>query len=511
MFSIQLADILNTNVYEVARRTPLSAAPRLEKRLNNRISLKREDLQAAYSFKVRGAFNFVSSLTEEERKRGIVAASAGNHAQGVALSCQHLNIDCTIVVPTSTPELKVENIEALGATVIRHGEIFDHSQAFVLERTAKTGEIIVPPFDDLRVITGQATLAMEILNDVPYGPDYLFVACGGGGLLAGALSYIKQVRPSVKVIGVEEIGSASMKSALDAGKIVDLDRVSTFAEGLATKRAGTLTYDVISQHVDDFLTVTPDEICAAMRDVFEATRVIAEPAGAAAMAGLKQYAQQHQLKDKHLIAVLSGANSDFTQLRPVVERVEIGDGRECFLDVKLPEERGAYLRLAELLEDMEITEFNYRCKDSEAAHVFVGILNRARTGATGSRDQAIDLLRSNDYQVQDLTGDDVTRYHIRHMIGGRSEPQVSNEELIAFEFTNRRQSALAFLQALGTTWNISLFHFHGSDPRTCRLLVGLTLPEDDEGQLRSHLDVMQSQGFIYKIVTDNPMYQMHLA
>lgn len=498
-----LRQILRAPVYDVATVTPLQDMPRLSERIKNRVQLKREDRQPVHSFKLRGAYNMVSSLTEEQQKAGVIAASAGNHAQGMALSGTKLGIQTTIVMPRTTPDIKVEAVKGFGGHVILHGSNFDEAKAEA-ERLAELHDYtFVPPFDHPLVIAGQGTIGMEMLQQNGH-LDYIFVPVGGGGLAAGVAVLIKQLMPEIKVIAVEPEDSACLKAALDAGEPVVLDQVSMFADGVAVKRIGDETFRLCQQYIDGHITVSSDEICAAVKDIFEDTRAIAEPSGALALAGLKKFADQNQLQDKQLGTVLSGANTNFHGLRYVSERCELGEKREGLLAVTIPERQGAFFEFCNLIGGRAVTEFNYRYNDDKLANIFVGV--RLQEGQQ-ELDNIINDLQQGNYPVVDLSDNEMAKLHIRYMIGGNPSKSLK-ERLYSFEFPEYPGALVKFLSTLGTHWNISLFNYrnHGADYG--RVLCGFELSDSDLIDFSKHLKEL---GYQWKDETDNKAYQFFLS
>ncbi|TQO85528.1 threonine ammonia-lyase, biosynthetic [Vibrio cholerae] len=498
-----LRQILRSPVYEVANVTPLQTMPRLSARIANQVQIKREDRQPVHSFKLRGAYNMVSHLTEAQKAAGVIAASAGNHAQGMALSGTKLGIKTTIVMPRTTPDIKVEAVRGFGGEVLLHGSNFDEAKAEAERLSKEQGYTFVPPFDHPLVIAGQGTIGMEMLQQNGH-LDYIFVPVGGGGLAAGVAVLVKQLMPEIQVIAVEPEDSACLKAALDAGKPVVLDQVSMFADGVAVKRIGDETFRLCQQYIDGHVTVSSDEICAAVKDIFEDTRAIAEPSGALALAGLKKFAEQQQLKGKQLGTVLSGANTNFHGLRYVSERCELGEKREGLLAVTIPERKGAFFDFCQIIGNRAVTEFNYRYSDDQLANIFVGV---RLVGGPEELKSIIHELRQSGYPVQDLSDDEMAKLHIRYMIGGRPSKQLT-ERLYSFEFPEYPGALLKFLSMLGTHWNISLFNYrnHGADYG--RVLCGFELDTPDLGRFSEHLVEL---GYRYKDETDNPAYRFFLA
>jgi len=496
--------ILKARVYDVAIETPLDHAPRLSHRLDNRVMLKREDLQPVFSFKLRGAYNKIAHLSESVAKRGVICASAGNHAQGVALAAQRRGIPAIVVMPLTTPSIKVNAVRNLGGEVVLHGDDYDsayeHAQTIVRERNLA----FVHPFDDPDVIAGQGTIAAEILRQSRGDLDAIFVPVGGGGLISGIAVFAKYLNPKIKVIGVEPVDAAAMHDSLRERKRVVLERVGIFADGVAVKKVGEETFRLCREHVDEVVLVDTDEICAGIQDIFEDTRSIVEGAGALAVAGLKKYVALNQWQGKRLVAVNSGANMNFDQLRYVAERSDVGQAREALLAVEIPEKPGSFLKFCELLGSRQVTEFNYRFGTRERAQIFVGfgIANKQE------REEVIATLRGAGYGVTDMTDNEIAKLHVRYMVGGHVNGNVANERLYRFEFPERKGALLKFLQAVGTRWNITLFHYrnHGSDYG--RVLAGIDVPASDTSEFLDHLNVLH---YSYSDETNNPVYRIFLG
>ena len=505
-----LEKVLNAQVYDVASETPLDLAGNLSARLGNRILLKREDLQPVFSFKLRGAYNKIASLSAERLKRGVICASAGNHAQGVALSAANVGCRAVIVMPTSTPCIKVDAVRARGGEVVLFGDSYDEAYAHALELEKTEKLTFVHPFDDPEVIAGQGTIAMEILRQHSRhnGPIHAIFCCvGGGGLIAGVAAYIKRLRPEIRIIGVEAKDADAMTQSLAKGHRVRLEQVGLFADGAAVKFVGEETFRLCKEYVDEMILVDTDAICAAIKDVFEDTRSILEPAGALAVAGAKEYVRQHKLKDKNLVAIASGANMNFDRLRFVAERAEFGEQREAVFAVTLPEKPGAYKKFLGLIGKRNVTEFNYRYHTASEAHVFVGVQVVDRKESL----KLVDSLQKHGYPTLDLTDDEMAKNHIRHMVGGHA-PQVCDkgmhELLYRFEFPERPGALMNFLTQMSAGWNISLFHYrnHGADYG--RVLVGMQVPPGEMGQFREFL---KNLGYAHWDESDNPAYKLFVG
>ncbi|MEZ5450963.1 MAG: threonine ammonia-lyase, biosynthetic, partial [Thiolinea sp.] len=453
--------ILTARVYDVAIETPLDPAKHLSLRLNNRIYLKREDLQPVFSFKIRGAFNRLFQLSEEERQRGVVAASAGNHAQGIALAGSTLGIKTTIVMPKITPDIKIRAVEAFGGIAVIHGDSFDDAYAHARQLEAEQGMTFAHPFDDMDVIAGQGTIGMELIRQHPNPPDAIFMCVGGGGLISGVGSYIKYLYPETRIIGVEHEEAPSMYTALQRNERITLPQIGTFADGAAVKQVGEKTFEIARQVVDEVITVSTDETCAAIKDVFEDTRTLLEPAGALGVAGLKKYIATHDWQDKDLITITSGANINFDRLRHVAERAELGEGREVLLAVTIPEQPGSFKQFCQAIGSRSISEFNYRYADTHSAQVFAGV---KIAGGPAARVQLLDDLKAQNYSFIDMSDNEVAKIHLRYMVGGHGQG-VENELLYRFMFPERPGALLHFLTSMSAGWNISLFHYrnHGSD------------------------------------------------
>lgn len=506
--------ILQARVYDVAHETPIEAARFLTKRLNNHVLFKREDLQPVYSFKVRGAYNKIVNLSKEDQTKGVIAASAGNHAQGVALAAAQLGIEATIVMPTTTPEIKVSSVAALGGNVVLHGDSFDDAYAHAQELMVEHGYCFVHPYDDEDVIAGQGTIGMEILRQISGPLDAVFIPVGGGGLIAGVSCYIKYLRPDIKVIAVESEDSACFKAAMDAGKRVILPEVGLFADGVAVKQIGKETFRLARGCVDEVITVSTDEICAAIKDVFDDARCITEPAGALSVAGLKKYVKNHGVLDQTLLAITSGANVNFDRLRHIAERSELGEKREAIFAVTIPEETGSFKAFCKALGKRSITEFNYRFAGGELAHVFVGVQTKSPV--------EVDILKvelgEKGYSVVNLSDNEMAKLHIRHLVGGhgpskrdasysKGAAEVELELVFRFEFPERPGALLAFLQTLGSRWNISLFHYRNHGAAFGRVLVGMQVPEGEQHTVEEYFSDL---GYRYWDESNNPAYQLFL-
>ena len=498
-----LEKILNAQVYDVAVETPLDAAPNLSARIGNTILFKREDMQPVFSFKLRGAYNKIAQLSPEKLKRGVICASAGNHAQGVALSAAKIGCRAVIVMPTTTPQIKIDAVQSRGGEVVLAGESYDEAYAHALELEKNEKLTFVHPFDDPEVIAGQGTIGMEILRQHPKPIHAVFCCVGGGGLISGVAAYIKRLRPETRIIGVEAVDSDAMTQSLLAGKRVRLKQVGLFADGAAVKYVGEETFRLCQQYVDEMVRVDTDAICAAIKDVFEDTRAVLEPAGALAVAGAKAYAARRRLKNKTLVAIASGANMNFDRLRFVAERAEVGEQREAVLAVTLPEKPGSYRKFLSLIGSRNVTEFNYRFNDPKEAHVFVGVQVASRAESL----KLVEQLRKNGYPTLDLTDDETAKGHIRHLVGGHS-PNVAHELVYRFEFPERPGALMNFLSKMSAGWNISLFHYrnHGADYG--RVLVGMQVPPAEKAEFRAFL---KNLGYAHWNETDNPAYRLFLA
>jgi threonine dehydratase len=495
--------ILNSRVYDVAHETPLEPAVRLSRRLGNEVLLKREDLQPIFSYKLRGAYNRIAHLTAAEQARGVIAASAGNHAQGVAFAARHLGLRALIVMPQTTPEIKVEAVRDLGAEVVLHGDSYSDAKSRCDELVAATGMTLVHPFDDPHVIAGQGTVGQEILRHKLGDVAAIFVPVGGGGLIAGIASYVKAVRPEVRIIGVEPYEADAMYQSLAAGRRVTLDRVGIFADGVAVREVGELTFAIVRETVDEIVRVSNDAICAAIKDIFDDTRSVMEPAGALAVAGVRAWVERTGTTGARLVAVLSGANMNFDRLRFVAERAEVGESREALFGVTIPERPGAFREFCATIGRRVVTEFNYRLNGRNRAHIFVGIATQSRADAAG----LAATLQERGYETVELTHNEVAKLHVRHMVGGPS-PDVRHEQLCRFEFPERPGALVAFLETLGGRWNISLFHYrnHGAD--FGRVLAGFEVPPEEMDGFEAFLDAL---GYQHQREGANDAYRLFLT
>jgi threonine dehydratase len=500
-----LKRILTARVYEVAEETPLDPAPNLSARLGHSVWLKREDLQQVFSFKLRGAYNRMARLPDADLQKGVICSSAGNHAQGVALAASRLGIQAFIVMPVTTPRIKVDAVRKLGGEVVLEGDTYDDAYAHARRLEAERGLTFIHPFDDPDVIAGQGTIAMEILRQHPGDIDAVFVPVGGGGLIAGIAAYIKALRDDIRIVGVEPEDSAGMSRSLAAGEPVTLERVGIFADGVAVRRVGDETFRLCRDLVDEIVLVDTDEICAAIRDIFEDTRSIVEPAGALAVAGMKKYAEERApAAGREFVTVNCGANVNFDRLRHIAERAAVGEHREALLAVGIPERPGSFREFCAAIGKRNVTEFNYRYSDAEEAHIFVGL---ELTGGRTEQEQLVADLRGRGYPVEDLTDNEMAKLHIRHMVGGRAGG-LPDERLLRFEFPERPGALAGFLDAVGPEWNISLFHYrnHGSDYG--RILTGIQVPAADSAEFERHLTKL---GYPHWDESDNPAYALFLA
>lgn len=498
-----LERILTSRVYDVAVETPLELAPNLSRRYGNRILLKREDLQPVFSFKLRGAYNKMAKLTPEQRARGVITASAGNHAQGVALSASKLGCEAVIVMPVTTPQIKIDAVKQRGGQVVLSGDSFNEAYLHAVKLAEESGRTYIPPFDDPDVIAGQGTVGMEILRQHPDDLHAVFVAIGGGGLAAGVASFIKRLKPEVKIIGVQPVDSDAMRQSIEKGERVELKDVGLFADGVAVKLVGEETFRICRELLDEIILVDSDAICAAIKDIFEDTRSIVEPAGALAVAGAKAYVEREGCRDQSLVAISCGANMNFDRLRHVSERSELGERREAIIAVTIPEKPGSFKRFCSVIGGRNITEFNYRFADPSIAHVFVGVQIAGREDV----EKLLNDLRGEELDGIDLTDNELAKLHIRHLVGGHA-PQLKDERVLRFEFPDRPGALMRFLDAMRIDWNISLFHYrnHGADYG--RVLVGVQVPAGDAAAFQQFLDTL---GYPYIEETDNPAYRLFLG
>lgn len=496
--------INKARVYDVATETPLEEARGLSARLSNRVLMKREDLQPVFSFKLRGAYNKIAGLSDEEAANGVICSSAGNHGQGVSLAAQRRGIRAVIVMPVTTARIKIDAVRELGGEVILHGDFYDDAYAHARELESKQKLCFIHAFDDPDVIAGQGTIGAEILRQADGPLDVVFVPIGGGGLIAGIALYIKSMQPGIRIVGVEPEDSAAMRDSLRAGSPVTLERVGIFADGVAVRRVGDETFRICQRHVDEIITVDTDQICAAIRDIFEETRSIVEPAGGLAIAAAKKYVADNNVTGQTLVTINGGANLNFDRLRHIAERAAIGEQQEMLLAAEIPEEPGSFRRFCETIGRRGITEFSYRYCDPQIAHIFAGI--QLQRGLEERR-ELLDQLQQAGYKVVDLSDNELAKLHLRHMVGGRSS-SIANERLFRFEFPERPGALLDFLNAIGTNWNISLFHYrnHGSDYG--RILAGIDVKSADAAELESHLAAL---AYPYWEESDNPAYSIFLA
>ena len=495
--------IEDAQIYDLAVKTPVDDAPLLSQRLNNRVLLKREDLQPVFSFKLRGAYNKLLNLSKQQLATGVVAASAGNHAQGLALASKKMGIKATIVMPRTTPRIKVDAVRARGAEVVLMGDSYDEAAAHATALVEKDGLTYIHPFDDPDVIAGQGTIGMEIVRQIPDPLDAIFIAVGGGGLCAGIAAYVKQLRPGIKIIAVESDDAACLDAALKAGKRVKLEQVGIFADGTAVAQIGEETFRLLKDLVDEVITVSTDEICAAIKDVYNDTRAICEPSGALGTAGLKKYVEIHGVENQTLLSVQCGANIDFDRLRYISERTEIGEKREAVLAVTIAEKPGSFQSFCGDLGRHSISEFNYRYNDQKKAHIFVGV----QVSNDNDRHSLVSELQQKSYDVTDLTDNEMAKLHIRHMVGGRAD-KVAEEQVFRFEFPERPGALLNFLAQLGGRFNISMFHYRNHGSAFGRVLVGLQVKSAGSCRFKSFLDNL---GYRYWDETDNPAYQFFLG
>ncbi len=503
MFCDYLVQILTARVYDVAQETPLDYAPNLSARLNNKLLLKREDMQSVFSFKLRGAYNKMANLPPDKLAQGVIAASAGNHAQGVALGAKKLGTTAIIVMPTTTPQVKVNAVKARGGEVVLYGDTYDDAYAYARQLELEKGLTFIHPFDDPHVIAGQGTIGMEILRQYQQPIHAIFVAIGGGGLISGIAAYIKRIRPEIKIIGVEPVDADAMYRSLKTGKRIKLPQVGLFADGVAVREVGEETFWLCQQYVDEIILVDTDATCAAIKDVFEDTRSILEPAGALAIAGAKAYIEREQITEKTLIAVACGANMNFDRLRFVAERAEFGERREAIFAVTIPETPGSLRKFCDCLGKRNLTEFNYRIADEKEAHIFVGLQIENRADAA----KMVANFENHGLKTLDLTDDELTKLHLRHMVGGRS-PLAHNELLYRFEFPERPGALMKFVATMSPNWNISMFHYRNNGSDYGRIVVGIQVPPDEMTEWQGFLDSLNYQ---YWDESNNPAYQLFLG
>ena len=503
MFCDYLVQILTARVYDVAQESPLDYAPNLSKRLNNKLLLKREDMQSVFSFKLRGAYNKMAQLPQDILKQGVIAASAGNHAQGVALAASKLGTQAIIVMPVTTPQVKINAVKARGGEVVLHGDTYDDACAHARELEAEKGLTFIHPFDDPHVIAGQGTIGVEILRQYQQPIHAIFVAIGGGGLISGIAAYVKRLRPEIKIIGVEPADADAMYQSLRLGRRVRLPQVGLFADGVAVRQVGEETFRLCQEFVDDIIRVDTDNICAAIKDVFEDTRSIVEPAGALAIAGAKAYVEREGIEDKTLVAIACGANMNFDRLRFVAERAELGERREAIFAVTIPEEAGSLRKFCECIGKRNLTEFNYRIAHEKEAQIFVGIQIQNRADGVN----IAEIMKNNGFAIIDLTDDELTKMHLRHMVGGRS-PLAHNELLYRFEFPERPGALMQFVGSMSPNWNISLFHYRNNGADYGRIVVGVQVPPEEMQEWQAFLDTL---GYQYWDENKNPAYKLFLA
>jgi len=506
-----LQKILKARVYEVAKETPLEKANILSKRFNNNIFLKREDLQDVFSFKIRGAFNKMRNLSREKLKKGVITSSAGNHAQGVALSAIKLRSKATILMPITTPLVKIKAVKELQAEVILFGENYDESYLEALRLSKERDLTFIHPFDDIEVIAGQGTIAVEIMSQLVNPPDCIYVAVGGGGLIAGILIYIKNLWPETKIIGVEPEDAAAMSKSLNANKIIELENVGLFADGVAVKKVGKLTFEITKKYVDKIITVNNDEICAAIKDVFEETRSILEPAGALSIAGMKKDIIEEKFNDLNLVAIACGANMNFERLRFVAERAELGEYKEAMLAVEIPEKAGSLIDLCKLLKERNLTEFSYRMSNSQNAQIFIGL----QVNGLEDKELLIEEFNKSKYKYIDISNDELSKNHLRHMVGGRLPSGFTNlnntdlkEILYRFEFPERPGALMKFLKSMKPNWSISVFHYrnHGAD--VGRIVIGVLI---NQNHIEDWYEFVHDLGYKYWDETNNKTYKLFLG
>ena len=496
--------IENSKVYDVAIESSLDAAPILSARLSNHILLKREDQQCVFSFKLRGAYNKIAHLPKDEQTRGVIAASAGNHAQGVALAANKLNIAATIVMPRTTPSIKVEAVTRLGGKAILFGDTYDEAHQHSLQLAEKFKLTYVHPYDDIDVIAGQGTVAMEILKQHPGKIDAIFIPIGGGGLVAGMAAYIKYYRPEIKIVGIEPQDAPTMHAAMQANERVELEQVGIFADGVAVRQVGKNTFAIAKNLIDEVILVSTDEICAGIKDIFDETRTLVEPAGALSIAGIKRYIAREKVTDQTLIGINCGANINFDRLRHVAERAELGERRECLFAVTIPEQPGSFLKFCRILGTRGITEFNYRYAGSNAAHIFVGVKVE---DADQEKSQLLAVMNKNGYAALDISENEMAILHLRHMVGGHNQ-ELRDEKIFRFEFPERPGALLQFLETMGQDWNISLFHYRNHGAAYGRVLVGIQVPIGEQERFNEYLLKL---GYRYWEESNNPVYKLFLG
>ncbi|ANV84303.1 PLP-dependent threonine dehydratase [Picosynechococcus sp. PCC 7003] len=498
-----LIQILNARVYDVAQETPLEVAPNLSRRLHNHVLLKREDMQSVFSFKLRGAYNKMAHLTPEQLQCGVIAASAGNHAQGVALAATKLGTRAVIVMPVVTPQVKINAVKARGGEVILHGNAYDDAYAHARKLADEQGLTLIHPFDDPYVIAGQGTIGMEILRQCQQPIHAIFVAIGGGGLIAGIAAYVKRVRPEIKIIGVEPVDADAMKQSLETGERVQLSQVGLFADGVAVRYVGEETFRLCQEYVDEVILVSTDDTCAAIKDVFEDTRSILEPAGALAIAGMKAYVEREGIKDETLVAVACGANMNFDRLRFVAERAELGEGREAIFAVTIPEQPGSLRRFCRCMGSRNLTEFNYRIADEQEAHIFVGVQISDRSEIK----TLAETFEAHGFKTLNLTDDELTKLHLRHMVGGRS-PKATHELFYRFEFPEYPGALMKFVDTMSPHWNISGFHYRNNGADYGRIAIAVQVPPAEMDDWQTFLDQL---GYRYWDENQNPAYKLFLG
>ncbi|MBP0027589.1 threonine ammonia-lyase, biosynthetic [Roseofilum sp. Guam] len=503
MFCDYLVQILTARVYDVAQETPLEVANNLSRRLGNRLLLKREDMQSVFSFKLRGAYNRMAKLPPEQLAQGVIASSAGNHAQGVALAARHLGTRALIVMPVTTPQVKVDAVRSHGGEVVLYGETYDEAYGHARELEAQKGLTFIHPFNDPDVIAGQGTIGMEILRQYQQPIHAIFVAIGGGGLISGIGAYVKRLHPETKIIGVEPVDSDAMNQSLKAGKRVRLPQVGLFADGVAVREVGEETFRLCQEYVDEIIVVETDDTCAAIKDMFEDTRSIVEPAGALAIAGAKAYVERENIQGQTLVAVACGANMNFDRLRFVAERAEFGERREAIFAVTIPEKPGSLRRFCDCLGTRNLTEFNYRIADRTSAHIFVGVQIKDREDAA----KIAKTFQETGFKTLELTDDELAKMHLRHMVGGRSA-LAEHELLYRFEFPERPGALMKFVASMSPNWNISLFHYRNNGADYGRIVVGMQVPPQEMAEWQAFLDTL---GYHYWDENNNPAYKLFLA